>query len=75
MFWSLAKYEHEASAKAEKEALQSLIDTGITYTEISKENLAEMRNTALPVIEKHGKDISEAMYAELIAEIEKVSKE
>ncbi|WP_119309214.1 TRAP transporter substrate-binding protein [Cohaesibacter haloalkalitolerans] len=70
-----AEYEHEASAKAEKEALQSLIDTGVTYTEISKENLAEMRAAALPVIEKHGKDISAPMYDALIAEIKKVSEE
>ncbi|MDR1622971.1 MAG: TRAP transporter substrate-binding protein [Synergistaceae bacterium] len=69
-----AEYEHEASAKSEKESLDKLIATGITYTEISAENRAKMRAAALPVIEKHGKAISEKLYDELIAEIAKVSK-
>ncbi|SJZ66146.1 TRAP transporter substrate-binding protein [Consotaella salsifontis] len=68
-----AAYERKASKESETEALQKLIATGITYTEISPENLAEMRNTALPVVEKHGKEISPEMYDGLMKAIDAAS--
>ncbi|MFV0333871.1 MAG: TRAP transporter substrate-binding protein [Tropicimonas sp.] len=70
-----AASERKASQEAEAAALQELIDAGVTYTEISPENLAQMRAAAMPTVEKFGNEINAEMFGELTALIEEYSKE
>ena len=70
-----AASERKASQESEASALKELIANGVTYTEISPENQAEMRAAAMPTVEKYGNEISPEMFSALVALVEQYAND
>lgn len=64
-------YQRDLSEKQQLKALEAL-KTKMQFTQISPQDTAKMREKVKPVIEKHTKDVDQALVKEMYAEIEKV---
>lgn len=64
------KYQREINREANDEYLQSLIDEGMTYTEISDEDRAAMQEAIQPVIDEYSETIGQDLVDEVYEAIE-----
>lgn len=67
-------YNRELNRETNKESLAQLQEAGMTYTEITKEELAKMKELVQPVIDKYSKTIGEDIVKEVYDAIEAASK-
>jgi tripartite ATP-independent transporter DctP family solute receptor len=63
-------YQREINREANNEYLQSLIDEGMTYTEISDEDRAAMQEAIQPVIDEYSETIGQDLVDEVYEAIE-----
>lgn len=68
------KHNRELNREVNAESLQKLIDNGMTYTEISAEEHAKMKEVVQPVIEKYSKEIGQDLVNEVYDAIDEASK-
>ena len=64
-------YQREVSRTLDAKAAENLKLTGMTVTEISRDERVRMRDKLKLVIEKHNKTINEALVQEVSSEIQK----
>jgi TRAP-type transport system periplasmic protein len=67
-----AAYQRKVAREEAAKVLERLKKAGMTIHELPPEEIAKLRETAKPVIEKYRKDIGAEFVAELYAEVEKV---
>jgi tripartite ATP-independent transporter DctP family solute receptor len=67
-------YERELNREANAKYLASLQEEGVTYTEISPEAHAEMKELVQPTIDKYSEKIGKEIVAEVYKAIEEASK-
>ncbi|MCD8510779.1 MAG: TRAP transporter substrate-binding protein [Bacillus sp. (in: Bacteria)] len=64
------QYQRQLNREANNEYLQSLIDAGMTYTEISDEARAEMREAIQPVLDQYSERIGQDLVNQVFEAIE-----
>jgi TRAP-type transport system periplasmic protein len=64
-------YQRQVSRQKADEALASLKKGGMQVNDIAPQELARIRDKAKPVIDKYAKEVGEATYQEVVAEIAK----
>jgi TRAP-type transport system periplasmic protein len=64
-------YQRQVSRQKADEALEGLKKGGMQVSEITPQELARIRDKAKPVIDKYAKEVGEALYQEVVAEIGK----
>lgn len=68
------QFNRELNRETNEKSLQNLIDAGMTYTEVTPEAHAEMKELVQPTIEKYSKQIGEDLVKEVMDAIEAASK-
>ncbi|MHA6250772.1 DctP family TRAP transporter solute-binding subunit [Oceanobacillus sp. CAU 1775] len=63
-------HQREVNRKANEEYVQSLIDEGVEFTEVSDEAKAEMREAVQPVIDEFAEELGSPLFDELYDAIE-----
>jgi TRAP-type transport system periplasmic protein len=64
-------FQRQVSRQKAIEALEALKKAGMQANELSPQELARIKEKAKPVIDKYAKEVGEALYAEVTAEIAK----